>query len=135
MNRRKFNAVGVLCTLTFLFLEISQSAFAYDVAPYFYTWGYNSTSYKVKSLVEAKQKAQLNAATLAFVLSAGGCSITSDVDNMISDVQAFVSSGGRLTISFGGADGTYLEDGCQDVHQIVNLITDLMARTGTYKLD
>jgi len=121
--------------IAFLILGIFRPGFATEVAPYFYTWGYNSSGYAVKSLTESKQLANLDSVILAFELSGGGCTLSSDVDDMLSDVKSYIAAGGRLILSFGGADGPYLEDACTDVSQIVSLITGLMQRTGTYNLD
>src|SRR5947209_16751220 len=49
-----------------------------EVAPYFYTWGWGSTSYAFKSLVDLKSQGGPDAVTLAFVLSNGGCAVTTD---------------------------------------------------------
>nr|BAA06605.1 Chitinase II precursor [Aeromonas sp. 10S-24] len=82
----------------------SVGSLATEAAPYFFTWGYGESSYKFTSLVDAKQKAGLDAATLAFIITgSSGCSLSNDVDNMLSDVLAFQQQGGRLIISFGGA--------------------------------
>ncbi|KAF0812479.1 putative bifunctional chitinase/lysozyme [Andreprevotia sp. IGB-42] len=113
----------------------SIGAMATEAAPYFFTWGYGESSYKFTSLVDAKQKAGLDAATLAFIITGNsGCSLSNDVDNMLSDVIAFQQQGGRLIISFGGAAGTYVEARCTGA-QMATLIDGLLQRTGVRALD
>jgi chitinase len=118
-----------------------------DYAPYFYTWGFGSTAYPFKSLVEMKQKGGPSAATLAFVLgnSAGSpaCSVTTDgTTNVIEtvmkdDLTAFRAAGGRLKASFGGANGLNLDDdrACQTAMELFATIDGFVARTGLTDLD
>jgi chitinase len=113
----------------------SSSALAIQVAPYFYTWGYGNSAYKITSLMDAKTKIGLNSATLAFIISGGGCQINPELDLMIADVKSFLAAGGELIISFGGASGPYLEDTCQDETQLFNTMDSLIQRTGIYSLD
>lgn len=114
---------------------VTAGSFATEAAPYFFTWGYGSNSYKFSSLVDAQQKAGLEAATLAFVIAGNnGCSLSADVDNMLSDVLAFQKQGGRLIISFGGAAGTYVEARCTG-QQMATQIDNLLKRTGVKALD
>jgi hypothetical protein len=75
------------------------------VAPYLYTWGIGNPAYQVSSLVDALQKANLKAATLAFIISHGGCSIGTEIDSMLSDIKTYQQKGGKLILSFGGASG------------------------------
>ena len=98
-------------------------------------WGENNPAYQVLSLMDSNAKFGLKYATLAFVISGGGCSINTFADDMISDIKAFIGVGGKLRMSFGGANGPYLEDACTDVTQIVSLIDGLIQRTGVYDLD
>lgn len=114
---------------------LSHAASAVEVAPYFYTWGLDNPVYKVSGLMDAKQKAGLNAATLAFVISNGTCKASTGVDDMLPDLKNFTSSGGRIIISFGGATGPYLEDACQNDDDLFNQIDGVIQRTGVYSLD
>jgi hypothetical protein len=108
------------------------------VAPYFATWAFNDHSYNTWSLMDAKSKTGLKAATLAFVVSGGGCNLDSggttiDVD-MKSDIAAFQAAGGKVIVSFGGADGTYLEAKCS-ASQMSTLIDGLIQRHALRDLD
>jgi 3D (Asp-Asp-Asp) domain-containing protein len=114
-----------------LLLIIGQTAAAAEIAPYFYTWGGG----KVTSLVQGKQLAGLNQVTLAFALSGGGCSLDSAVDSMTNDIKSFMSSGGKVIVSFGGASGTYIETACTDENLLFSAIDGLIQRTGIQKLD
>lgn len=112
----------------------AASAGAAQLAPYFYTWGYGNTTYAVSSLMDARGKMGLNAATLAFVVSNGGCNTDSSVSNMQSDITAFQAAGGRVIISFGGANGTYLESTCTAT-QLSDLIGNMLQTTGVRAID
>jgi hypothetical protein len=121
--------------------ETAQAAAASTgttVAPYFATWAFNDHGYNTWSLMDAKSKAGIHAATLAFIVAGSGCSFddgghTIDVD-MSSDIAAFRAAGGKVIVSFGGADGTYLESNCS-ASQMSALIDGLIQRHGIRDLD
>ncbi|WP_245618246.1 Ig-like domain-containing protein [Deinococcus misasensis] len=116
-----------------------------EYAPYFYTWGWgNTTDYLFGSLADMKTKTGLNGATLAFVIAPyGSCSITTDGSvnriegDMKNDIAAFKASGGQLKVSFGGANGTYLESdvACKTVDQLYAALKGFVDRTGLTDLD
>ncbi|GEM44915.1 Ig-like domain-containing protein [Deinococcus cellulosilyticus] len=116
-----------------------------EYAPYFYTWGWgNTTDYLFSSLQDMKAKTGLNGATLAFVIAApGSCSITTDgavnriEGDMKNDIAAFRAGGGLLKVSFGGANGTYLESdtACRTVDDLYNALKGFVDRTGLTDLD
>ncbi|MEO5968841.1 MAG: glycosyl hydrolase family 18 protein, partial [Bdellovibrionia bacterium] len=105
------------------------------VAPYFYTWGINDSSYKVKNLVDAHNKAGLKAVTLAFEIAGNGCKLSSDVDDMLSDVKSFMSLGGKVIVSFGGASGTYIHETCTTNSALFAQMDSFLQRTGVTNLD
>jgi hypothetical protein len=113
---------------------------ATDVAPYFYTWGFGNSTYKVTSLVDARNKTGITAATLAFGVSTGSCALTGGLEQttanstFYSDVRQFIRGGGKVVLSFGGASGSYLESVCTST-QLTTLISSLMDTLGTYSLD
>ncbi len=109
-------------------------AMALDVSPYFMTWAYGNSSYAITSLMDAHTKAGLQSATLAFLVSSGGCAVDNSVSQMQSDLTAFQAAGGRVIISFGGADGTYLEAACTST-QMANLIAGILQTTGVRAID
>jgi chitinase len=117
----------------------SLAAHATEVAPYFYTWGFFSNSYVANSLAAAK-KAGVGAVTLAFGVSGGGCSLGGGMDEIMndagakSDVQSFIAQGGRVILSFGGADGQYLESACSQ-SGMFNLIKNVIDTQKIYNLD
>lgn len=115
-------------------LASAASAGAAQLAPYFYTWGYGNTTYAVTSLMDARTKMGLNAATLAFVVSAGGCTVDNSISDMQADIVAFQNAGGRVIISFGGANGTYLESTCTAA-QLTSLIDGMLQQTGVRAID
>jgi hypothetical protein len=106
-----------------------------EYAPYFYTWGWGSSSYAFSSLAQMKQQGGPSAVTIAFVLSGGGCTVSTDIQNNLADVKAFVAAGGHLKASFGGADGTYLENACGDATSLANAISGFVDATGITDLD
>ena len=109
------------------------------VAPYFATWAFGDSSYNVTSLMDAKNKTGLHAATLAFVVAgSSGCTYDDggkivDVD-MKSDISSFQAAGGTVILSFGGASGTYLEARCT-ASQMSTLIDGLIQRHNFAHLD
>lgn len=106
-----------------------------ELAPYFYTWGWGNPAYPFTSLVDLKAKSGLGAVTLAFVLADGACKATREVQGHLGDVKAFVAAGGRLKASFGGAEGTYLENACGDADGLAKAISDFVTETGVTDLD
>lgn len=111
---------------------------ATEVAPYFASWAYWGAS-SPSTLMEAKTKGGLNAATIAFGVSGGGCTLGGGMENIMSgngkaDVQQFVASGGRLILSFGGASGAYLESRCSE-NDMFNLIKSIIDTHRIYSLD
>ncbi|MDB5815569.1 MAG: Chitinase [Rhodocyclales bacterium] len=125
-------ATTVLCA--------STATLATTVAPYFFTWSFGSTAYKVKGLMDAKAKAGVTAMTLAFGVSGGGCTLGGGMEQTLNnasfalDIKQFIAAGGKVILSFGGADGTYLEAACTDT-QMVTLIKKLLDTHKTYALD
>lgn len=109
------------------------------LAPYFATWAFNDHSYNAFSLMDAKGKVGLKAATLAFIVAGpSGCSWddggkTIDVA-MKSDIAKFQAAGGKVIVSFGGADGKYLEAACS-AGQMSALIDGLIQRHAIRDLD
>lgn len=108
---------------------------AIEYAPYFYTWGFGSGLYAFNSLVDMKNKGGPAAVTLAFVLSNGGCETTSDIQNHMTDVRAYIAAGGHVKASFGGASGTYLENACSSASALAGAITRFVDATGITDLD
>jgi chitinase len=106
-----------------------------EYAPYFYTWGWGDSSYAFSSLMQMKQKGGPSAVTIAFVLSGGGCTVSTDIQNNLGDVKSFVAAGGHVKASFGGADGTYLENACADATSLAGAISGFVDATGITDLD
>jgi chitinase len=113
------------------------AAHATQVAPYFYTWAFGSSGYAANSLAQAKA-AGVNAVTLAFGTSNGSCTLQGfDVFNNASykqDLQNYLAGGGRVILSFGGADGPFLEDDCS-VSGLYNIINNLISTYSIHNLD
>jgi chitodextrinase len=106
-----------------------------EYAPYFYTWGWGNTDYAFTDLVDMHAKAGVEGVTLAFVLADGGCAATRDIQQHQADVQAFRAGGGRVKVSFGGANGTYLENACSSSQQLASALRDFVDETGLTDLD
>jgi chitinase len=115
------------------------TAHATEVAPYFYTWGFFNNSYVANSLATAK-KAGVGAVTLAFGVSGGGCTLGGGLEEIMNDsgtkadVQGYIASGGKVILSFGGADGQYLESACS-ASSMYNLIKNVIDTQKIYNLD
>ncbi|SHG47309.1 RICIN domain-containing protein [Massilia sp. CF038] len=89
--------------------------------------------------MQARAEGGLNAATIAFGISGGGCTLSGGMENIMSgngktDVQQFVAAGGRVILSFGGASGSYLESRCSET-DMFNLIRNIMDTHKVYSLD
>src|ERR1700744_952570 len=106
-----------------------------EVAPYFYTWAFGATNYAVNSLAQA-QAAGVNAVTLAFGTSNGACTLQgfNFSSSTKTDVQNYIAKGGRVILSFGGADGPFLEDDCS-TSQLYTIINNLISTYEIYYLD
>ena len=116
-------------------MAAALSAHATEVAPYFYTWAFGSSGYAVNSLAQAKA-AGVNAVTLAFGTSNGSCTLQGfNFDSSTQqDVQSYIAGGGRVILSFGGADGPFLEDDCS-TSQLYSIINNLVSTYKIYYLD
>jgi chitinase len=101
----------------------SQAA---DIAPYFQSWG--------PGTLTAAQKNGLSGATLAFGITRGSCALDATLTNMLPDARNFVSLGGKLIVSMGGADGIYAEVSCTD-DQLLALLDKLITDSGTRRID
>ncbi|HEY8091822.1 MAG TPA: hypothetical protein VIF09_28365, partial [Polyangiaceae bacterium] len=84
---------------------------------------------------DLQQKAGVNAVTIAFVLSNGGCDTTQDIEQNGADVKAFIAAGGHVKASFGGADGTYVEAKCTSASALAGAIEGFVTATGITDLD
>src|ERR1700761_367257 len=111
------------------------TAHATEVAPYFYTWAFGSSGYAVNSLAQAKS-AGISAVTLAFGTSNGSCTLQgfNFSSSTRTDVQNYIAGGGQVILSFGGADGPFLEDDCS-TSQLYNIINNLISTYKIYNLD
>lgn len=110
-----------------LVLCLGQAASAAEVIPFFHSWG--------GSLVDAKQSVGMNSAILAFASTNGNCALVSDLMDKLPDARNYVAAGGKLLISFGGADGVYAEIACRNDDQLFNLMENLMNEANTRRFD
>ena len=128
--------LGALSLVTLALLP--PLARATDVAPYFETWAYGG-GYTPTTLMEAKSKGGVRAATMAFGVSGGGCSMGGGLEASLggagrTDILDFQAAGGRVILSFGGASGTYLESACSD-DGMFNLLRSALDTTGARAID
>jgi hypothetical protein len=119
-------------------LAATLPAHGTEVAPYFETWAYGG-GYTPTTLMEAKAKGGVTAATMAFGVSGGGCSLGGGLEADMSDagkadILAFQAAGSRVILSFGGASGTYLESACTD-DGMFNLIKGVLDTTRARAID
>lgn len=107
-----------------------------EYAPYFYSWGWDNPLYPFTTLVDMAAKTGTTAATLGFVTAPGGaCATSRAIPNHKSDVAAFRALGGHLKVSFGGASGTYLENGCTTIASLSTALGAFVDETGLTDLD
>lgn len=113
----------------------SVSAHATALAPYFYTWAFGGSGYAVNSLAQAQQNG-INAVTLAFGTSNGSCTLQglNFSSSTKTDVQNYIAGGGRIILSFGGADGPFLEDDCS-TSQFYSILSNLASTYKIYNFD
>lgn len=104
------------------------------IAPYLYTWGISNKSYKIKTCMDIYNKLGGNAATLAFVIAGTGNQMSQDIYDFTADIKAFIAVGGQPIISFGGADGKYVEQQLS-ITDMVLQISKLIDTTGCHQLD
>ena len=119
-------------------LAHASTANATEVAPYFETWAYGG-GYTPATLMQAKSAGGVAAATMAFGVSGGGCSLGGGLEANLSgagktDIVNFQAAGGRVILSFGGASGTYLEGACSD-DGMYKLIKGALDTTGARAID
>jgi chitinase len=104
------------------------------LAPYVYTWGNGTSSYALSTLVSAQKQLGLAYATLAFIVS--GMTVTTSIgDEQIADIKAFIAAGGKPILSFGGADGTYIEQAITDDTTLFNYVDNILQLTGIWSID
>jgi hypothetical protein len=106
-----------------------------ELAPYFYTWGWGSSDYAFSSLVDMKSQGGPAEVTIGFVLAGNGCAASTDIQDNLSDVQAFQAAGGHVKASFGGQLGTYLEYNCSSASALAQAIGNFVDATGITDLD
>ncbi|MFD0666085.1 hypothetical protein ACT80S_00040 [Ramlibacter sp. MAHUQ-53] len=104
-----------------------QAAAATEVGPYF-------QGYASGSMVDAKNKAGMNAATLAFGVTRGSCAFDAYFTERMPDARAYVAAGGTLAVSLGGADGIYAEISCSD-DQLFALLDKLVVDSKAHRID
>ena len=119
-------------------IAAASVASAAEVAPYFYGWGFGDSAYKADWLMTAKNSGGVTGATIAFGVSGGGCTLSGGLESIegvaSSDVSSFLAAGGKLILSFGGADGTYLEAACSQ-SGMYNLVKSVIDSHGVHAID
>ncbi|MDB5892339.1 MAG: Chitinase [Polaromonas sp.] len=110
-----------------LALCLGQAASAVEVAPYFHSWG--------TSLSDAKRNAGMSSAIFSFAVTRGSCVLEPGFMSKLPEARAYVASGGRLLLSFGGADGVFAEIACKDDNKLFAMIENVMQQAGTRRLD
>jgi len=139
MNKQSSRAAGALTIVAACAtLAVATMAHATEVAPYFETWAYDG-GYTPTTLMEAKANGGVLAATMAFGVSGGGCSLGGGLEANMSgagktDIVNFQAAGGRVILSFGGASGTYLESACSD-DGMYTLVKSVIDTTGARAID
>lgn len=103
-------------------------------SPYVYNWSVGNSSYQIRTLTEALRTIGLKYASLAFVIGDGFGGINPEVKNSVPDILTFQKEGGTVILSFGGANGPYLED-TMGIDQMYNIIIDLLTTTGIRHID
>ncbi|MGL5935633.1 MAG: glycosyl hydrolase family 18 protein [Cetobacterium sp.] len=100
------------------------------LAPYLYTWGFNNSVYKINKCMDLMNIGG-NAVTIAFVTND---SVSDIINTFRQDFMQFKEKGGQLIISFGGANGPYMEDVLSE-DNMFNEVSKLIDSTGCNALD
>lgn len=113
-----------------------------EFSPYFPAWTFGAKGYAYTSLTNLQQISGVADVTLAFVLASpdGGCAsdlATDGIGANLSDIHAFVAAGGHAKLSFGGAQGLYLQDpsACAAASALQSAIGSALDTTGIDDLD
>jgi chitinase len=84
----------------------------------------------------------MKAATVAFVSApTGSCSLSPDLNNLVTDANNFVNKGGVLTLAFGGnlsnqgANRQHIQEACTDVPTLQALIQSAMDQFQTRNIE
>ena len=106
------------------------------VAPYLYYWGvWDKSSYKITSFTDCFEKAGLKEATYAFLVSDDGKTMSRVIfDNFSKDITKFQSYGGKVTVSIGGASGTFLES-VMTVDEEVDALSEIVEKLKIKRFD
>ena len=87
------------------------------------------------------RKVGLNGITFAFVLAGGSCTpkwngnVAINDPSIIGPIKRFTSSGGKCIISFGGANGPYLENSCTSSVQLAAAYKQAIEASGCNHID
>jgi hypothetical protein len=113
-----------------------------ELSPYFPAWTFGARGYPYTSLTNLQQISGVNDVTLAFVLAQPGAGCTPDlatdgIQSNLADIRAFVAAGGHAKLSFGGAQGLYLQDpaACSSATDLAGAIASVVDLTGITDLD
>lgn len=101
-----------------------------SVYPYSFSWTNGSYKNSINSLTNAFNIGGVRNAVFAFVIADNN-----DLDNQLNDILSFVSLGGKLKISFGGAAGKLIDESITDSTQLYNAYTSILYKTGCYYID
>jgi hypothetical protein len=115
---------------------------ATEFSPYFPAWTFGAHGYAYTSLTNLQQISGVDDVTIAFVLAQpdGGCAsdlATDGIQDNLADIHAFVAAGGHAKLSFGGAQGLYLQDpsACSNATDLADAIGSVVDATGISDLD
>jgi chitinase len=113
-----------------------------ELSPYFPAWTFGGKGYAYTSLANLAEVSGIDDVTLAFVLARpdGGCASDLSADGIgdnMADVRAFIAAGGHAKLSFGGAQGLYLQDpaACTNAADLAAAIGSVVDATGITDLD
>jgi len=101
------------------------------LAPYICGWHLgNNSDYKISNMMQAHSRLGCKNLTWAFVKD----DVSAVTNAVVADFNAFRSVGGRVIISFGGANGPYIEENRTE-DQCYSQIDSLLQRTGVRAVD
>jgi carbohydrate binding protein with CBM5/12 domain len=72
---------------------------------------------------------------MAFVVASATGSLCPELDMAAPDIRAFAQGGGKVIMSFGGANGPYLEEAAKSPESLFGMWEEVIKKTGTQSFD
>jgi hypothetical protein len=102
------------------------------ISSYVYLWGLENPVYPFVSL---RQLSKLTSSlTGAFVIGSSQTNLNIEVLNAIPEITEWIKSGKEFRLSFGGANGPYIQESL-DLQKQITVVSDFLKKTGCRYID